>query len=81
MESLNAGHWSYNGIRAEAEIVINGLCQTITSGGLWGVESDSDKDYISQIEREELGQLSEQLAALGFKKQPIRAAIEDRKTA
>src|ERR1039458_3189262 len=52
MERLNRGDWCYMGIRAEAEIRVPdmqtcnmrnvaSLSQTITSGGLWGVESDS----------------------------------------
>ena len=44
MESLNAGNWCFVGIRAEAEVQLTGdLIQRITSGGLWGIESDSDK--------------------------------------
>jgi hypothetical protein len=32
--------------------VVNGVCQTITSGGLWGIESDSSRQYLSEVEQE-----------------------------
>lgn len=60
------GAFGFIGIQAEAEIVVAGVCQTITSGGLWGIESDSTPDYISEIEQEEIVQLQEILHALGF---------------
>ncbi|MFL6437724.1 MAG: hypothetical protein ACJ71Q_09105 [Terriglobales bacterium] len=83
MEALNAGDWYYMGIRAQAEIAVNGVCQTITSGGLWGIESNSDADYIRSIEQDELAHLEEQLAELGFKKRAVKQALQDveRKTA
>ena len=60
------GDFSFIGIRAEAEIVVNGVCQTITSGGLWGIESDSDRHYLSEIEQEEVDQLKAILQSLRF---------------
>jgi hypothetical protein len=50
--------------------------QTITSGGLWGIESDSDKDYIAEIEGEQLSELKSQLTALGFSKRAIATAFK-----
>ena len=58
--------FGFIGIRAEAEIVVGGVCQTITSGGLWGVESDSDRSYLAEVEQEEIGQLQSILESLGF---------------
>src|SRR5258708_7906010 len=55
MESLNSGQWCYIGIRAEACIAtydakgMQGTMQRITSGSLWGVESDS-RSYIAEVE-------------------------------
>jgi len=60
------GEFGFIGIRAEAEIVVNGVCQTITSGGLWGIESDSDRSYFSEVEQEEIEQLKLILESLGF---------------
>lgn len=91
MESLNAGHWCFIGIRAEAEIglpvLANKGCvhghevyythtQNITSGGLWSIESDSDKSYLESVEKDELSDLRGQLKALGFSTRAISSAFK-----
>lgn len=76
MESYNNGDWSYIGIRAECEIVIGNVCQTITSGGLWGIESDSDESHFVSVEDEELHELRSQLYELGFSKRAIATAFK-----
>lgn len=86
MESLSAGNWCYIGIRAEAEIGIgdvaqyprkyNVTTQRITSGGLWSVESDSGRNYLESIGKEELADLKTQLLALGFGKRAIATAFK-----
>jgi len=58
--------WVTIGIYAKARIVIGNVLQTIRSGGLWGIESDSDESYIESIEVEELADLITILAELGF---------------
>jgi hypothetical protein len=65
-QQYDNGDFGFIGIRAEAEIVVAGVCQTITSGGLWGIESDSTPDYLSEIGQEEIEQLQEILQSLGF---------------
>jgi hypothetical protein len=81
MERMNRGDWCYIGIRAEAEILIPSgdasLVQEITSGGLWGVESDSDEAYFAEVEGEELADLRSQLSAIGFSRRAISRAIEN----
>lgn len=84
MESLQRGDWYYIGIRAEAEIAIpssrfadSDNVQTITSGGLWGTESDSDESYLESIEQDELSDLKTQLLALGFSKRAIATAFKN----
>jgi hypothetical protein len=85
MESLNNGHWCYIGIRAEAEIAVPGgrgpdgcaTIQRISSGGLWGIESDSDKSYFADVQKEELSELKSQLLALGFSKRAIATAFKN----
>jgi hypothetical protein len=85
MESLNRGNWCFIGIRAEAEIVIPqpgdkglaGICQEISSGGLSGIDSDSDRSYFEEIEAEELSSLRQQLTALGFSKRAIATAFKN----
>ncbi len=82
MEQLNRGDWCFIGIRAEADYFVgmgrgHSLIQTVTSGGLWGIESDSDADYVKSIEQEELSSLREQLEAIGFSKRAISAAFRE----
>ena len=84
MESLNNGQWCFIGIRAEAEYSVGegvrgGHCliQEVTSGGLWGIESDSEASYFAEVEAEELANLREQLAGIGFSKRAIAAAFKD----
>ncbi len=87
MESLNNGNWYYIGIRAEAEIGLPSnytqagkpilMCQKITSGGLWGIESDSDRDYLESVEKDELADLKTQLKGLGFSARAISMAFKN----
>lgn len=78
MESLQRGNWSFIGIRAEATVQLTGdLTQHLSSGGLWGIESDSDKSYFSEVEQEQLAELREELHAAGFSKRAISAAFRD----
>lgn len=89
MERLNRGDWCFIGIRAEATYHIDtrspvtGECtgasglQILTSGGLWGIESDSDKAYLTEIESEQLSELREQLYAIGFSKRAIATAFKN----
>jgi hypothetical protein len=77
MQSLNRGDWCFIGVRAEAAIVVDGVVQNISSGGLWGVESDSDQAYFTEIESEQLSELREQLYTLGFSKRAVSAAVKN----
>jgi hypothetical protein len=82
MTDLERGCWGFIGVRAEAEIAIpNGndsaTMQTIRSGGLWGIESDSGDDYFAEVGNDELADLKTQLHALGFSKRAIAAAFRD----
>jgi hypothetical protein len=77
MESLNAGDWCFIGIRAEAQIQTGSdVVQDITSGGLWGIESDSGRAHIEETIREELSNLKTELLALGFSKRAIASAFK-----
>jgi hypothetical protein len=66
MERLNNGDWCYIGIRAKAEVSYpifgnSHRLEHFTSGGLYGIESDSDNSYIKEIEQEQLDDLKEHL--------------------
>lgn len=74
--------WEMIGIKAVAEIHITSnswsppqtQIHEISSGGLWGVESDSGPERFSEIEQEELNDLSETLQEFGFSKDEIDKA-------
>jgi len=82
MESMNRGDWRYIGIRADAELNVPSghlafIAQDVTSGGLWGIESDSDDEYLANVEQEELSSLRGQLRELGFSQRAISAAFRN----
>lgn len=86
MERLNRGDWCYLGVTAEAEIGIASnapyfTMQRIHSGGLWGIESDSEQSYIAQEKQNQLADLKTQLLALGFSKRAISQAFKEVKDA
>jgi hypothetical protein len=58
--------WEMIGIRASAEVSYpigngNNWLEHFTSGGLWGIESDSDESYLKEIEQEQLNDLKSHL--------------------
>lgn len=63
-EALNRGEYNFIGIQAEAVVSYensNGYrLETLTSGGLWGIESDAT-DYHKEIVQEELDSLKKHL--------------------
>ena len=69
MEGLNRCDWYFIGIMAEAVVSypINGggrRLETLSSGGLWGIESDSG-DYLKEVEQQELNDLKDHLKQFG----------------
>jgi hypothetical protein len=95
MEAYNRDEWGFIGIRAEATVIIGEVCrirnekgeeivtgrihQFLTSGGLWGIESDSDQSYFREVEQEELNQLRRILHEWGFSFRAIAAAVKESK--
>lgn len=70
-ERLNAGDWCYMGCYAEAEVSYptgggNRRLETLRSGGLWGIESDSDAKYAGEVEGQELADLKGHLSQFGI---------------
>ena len=79
MESLNRGDFCFIGIRAEASYSVGGspaVIQELSSGGLWGIESDSSPADLKETEDEQLSELKEQLKAIGFSSRAISAAFK-----
>ena len=78
MESLQRGEWCFIGIIAKAEVwnSVTKVTQVVRSGGLWGIESDSDKDYLQSVGADELENLRSELLALGFGERAIEHAFK-----
>lgn len=77
MEAYNNDGWGMVGVYAQAEIVVAGTIQEVHSGGLYGIESDSDESYFAEIEKEELSALVTILEELGFERTAIDEACAD----
>jgi hypothetical protein len=88
LQQYRDGQFSFVGVQAEAEVLIpatehehstkgHAIVQRITSGGLWGIESDSDAPYFVEIEKEQLDELAQQLYGLGFSKRAVSAAFKN----
>lgn len=79
MEAYNRDEWSYIGIRAVAQVQLqqHGTIQTVKSGALWGIESDSDESYFREVADEQLHELRATLHQMGFSKRAIATAAKD----
>lgn len=69
LKKFQRGHIWLNGVIAEAIIHIpsphgNYTSQTIKSGGLYGIESDTSTEYIKEVEKEELQEVKSILKKL-----------------
>ena len=82
MEQLNNGYFNFIGISAKSEVLTsyNGkdwLINTLSSGGLWGIESDSSSEYISEVQSEQLAELKDVLIEYGFTEQEINEKLSE----
>lgn len=62
--------------RAEAEVVVEEVVQTLTSGGLNGIESDSEDEYIEAIAGEEWAALRGILKTVGVPTSELPVEID-----
>ena len=76
LAAYKAGEFDFVGVRAEAEVLIEETVQTLTSGGLWGVESDSGEEYIESVAVEEYEQLRKVLKTVGVSTAQLPQEIE-----
>jgi hypothetical protein len=78
MESLNNGDWFFIGIKAQTTVhMSNGMSDVVESDGLWGIESDSSRDHITEVTDDELDSVRRQLRNLGFKDSDIDVAFKN----
>lgn len=71
MEKIDSGDIGFMSISAVASIATSDdgkswLCNEISGGGLYGIESDSDESYLQEIAAEQVAELKETLLTLGF---------------
>jgi hypothetical protein len=82
LDAYHNGEWYMVGVYATAEVIRefpNGGYQhvaTARSGGLWGIESDSDPEYFKSVGDEQLDELKDILADMGIAAEQITAAID-----
>lgn len=86
MDKLMKGDYCYLGITAKASVSYkigggNYRLESLSSGGLWGIESDSG-DYLKEVEEEQLADLLEHLKAFSvncsnFKTLAKNAEVKD----
>lgn len=77
-ETYNKGDWCMLGIRAEAQITLgSNIVQSITSGGLWGLESDNDKTFFVEEAQNQLNELARELRQLHFSDKAIDKAMKE----
>ena len=65
LAAFQAGEFTFLGVHAEADVTIDGVVQTLTSGGLWGIESDSGDEYIEEVAVQEYEELRKILKTIG----------------
>lgn len=75
-EAYQRDEFSFVGVRAEAQVVLGGIIQTLTSGGLWGIESDSGKEYIAEVAGEEWHELRKILVDIGVPTSQLPAKLD-----
>ena len=74
MEGYNNCEGSFIGISKIAEVEIGGVIQEISSGALWGVETDGNKEYLDDIIFDQFFELSAILQEMGFSVGDIKRA-------
>ena len=66
----------YMRAHAEAEVVIEGVEQTLTSGGMWGIEDDAEDEYLDEIIDGEWSALRTVLKTVGVSTEQLPLTVE-----
>ncbi len=86
LEQVNRGEVWQLGVIAEATVRTTegniSRLETLTSGGLWGMESDGGKEYFAETEQDQLADLKDHLEAFNvdtsnFEELAKNAQVED----
>jgi hypothetical protein len=78
--ALENGDWYLIGVRLAAEVTLSRAGRvdekiTLTTPGIWGVESDSSVEYLTELAMDEAEFIREDLLALGFTPEDIEAEL------
>lgn len=79
LAAYRAGDFAHVGVRAEVirHDWTSGTVTSVTSAGLWGIESDSGADYYREVGREELDSLRDELARSGISTDGIEPQLRE----
>jgi len=61
---------------AEADVLIEGIEQTLTSGGTWGIEDDAEDEYLDEIIEQEWSALRGVLKTVGVSTDQLPLEID-----
>lgn len=81
-EKYRNEEFCFIGIKVTTEILTsldygkNWLINHITSGGLWGIESNSDDAYKKEVALEEMAELRTTLVGMGFSETEIKKSFD-----
>lgn len=75
-ESYRRGEFEFLRVRAEAEVLIEGTTQTLTSQGLSSIESDLDEKDVDQVVADEWSALRNVLKAVGVPTSQLPLEVE-----
>ena len=76
LKAYQDGEFQFVGVVVEAEVEIESTVQYLRSPGLWGIESDSDKDYILSVCSDEYEELRKVLKTVGVPTDRLPKAFE-----
>lgn len=66
LEKFVAGAWWFIGVQVSAVVDVPGEgSRTVTSPGVWGIESDCGEEYVREVAEDEIAQLREELEGMG----------------
>ena len=75
-EAYERSEFTLVGVRAEAEVIVCGVAQTLRSGGLYGIESDSEEEYFDEIFVQEWATLRDVLKTVGVPTSGLPLEVE-----
>jgi len=76
LDAYERGDFSLVGVRAEAEVTIEGIAQTLKSSGLYGIESDSEQEYFDEVFDQEWSQLRSVLKTVGVPTEQLPLEVD-----